>query len=923
MACNRENPKTAVPVAKVDPAVDHLSRFERNHDPVELLRALATAKGVQRALALEKLWLTKEAIHSWNEVARENPERLSEARQHIERLQQLPDPVRQWNADEIKKAVERRDSATLTKIAQVFPADVARYFEKSNLQDREGARLLATTLAASGERYPQAVVDAMEQPKDAEALEQGLAALRKSDLPRAAMLLERAGNPLYLAIGFYVAVGSRSRSMLDASIPHLKPEYRELSSRIHMTRAFLLEVDDRYFEAQTAYARALAAAHGEPTATAGTLARRSLNFTTIGDPETGFRDAYNALNLLHRVADTNTRHQSYASAAMAARELGYPLVEFHYRNAAVETVQRAVLAAPAGALAGAKVELAVALRARAETNLGFGRDVDAAGDLQQATELAEAAEDLRERDLLRMRVREVRGQLLLKDHAADAVGAFTEAIELANVQDSTYRATLYFQRATARRNAGDRRAEEDLAKALEILREEVRRNLAKLPKVASEPLWTPYFSRFREKHDELMESRINAGDVEGAFVHNELARAFEPMQILLQSRSVPPGFRPIETTTDLQRARANLPEDTVILQYLVLPEQTYTWVVTRERVVLVPSSVSKKKIQEWVTGGLESVAAHQDDPFIRATRAAYSELFSGPLKLAGASKTRIVIVPDEPMQGFPFNALGTAESYLIERASITTAGSTSLYLYALARDRQLSTAGTPSVLLVGNPAFLAFDRLPNAEAEVKELSRDYYSGATELIDTDATVRRFLAEARRATIIHFAGHGLASPQNPWKSRLLLAPHGQESGELSAQRLMQELPQLERTRLVVLSACSTAGGATVGPQGLAPLVRPLIAANVPAVVGSLWDVKDASTKQLMVSFHCHYRHGDDVAVALRKAQLVMLRNEPARAWAAFQVVGHAASPYPRSLALEDPSSEHICTQNSLHGPDGLHP
>src|SRR5205085_7297285 len=113
---------------------------------------------------------------------------------------------------------------------------------------------------------------------------------------------------------------------------------------------------------------------------------------------------------------------------------------------------------------------------------------------------------------------------------------------------------------------------------------------------------------------------------------------------------------------------------------------------------------------------------------------------------------------------------------------------------------------------------------------------------------------------------------------------------------------------RTRLVVLSACSSAGGSFVGPQGLAPLVRPFIGANVPAVVGSLWDVNDASTKQLLVFFHCHYRHGDDVAVALRNAQLEMLRKDDSvMAWAAFQVVGYATSPFPRAIPLEEPSSE----------------
>jgi CHAT domain-containing protein len=207
-------------------------------------------------------------------------------------------------------------------------------------------------------------------------------------------------------------------------------------------------------------------------------------------------------------------------------------------------------------------------------------------------------------------------------------------------------------------------------------------------------------------------------------------------------------------------------------------------------------------------------------------------------------------------------------------------------------------------------------------AEVVELSRDYYRGATVLTHAEATVPRFLAEAKKATIIHFAGHALASPQEPWQSRLLFAPQGGESGELSAQKLMQKLPALERTRLVVLGACSTAGGASVGPQGLAPLVRPLIAANVPAVLGSLWNVKDASAKDLLVSFHCHYRHGDDVATALRNAQLERLRNnDPAMRWAAFQVVGYAGSSDARSIAQEDTNIEHLCTANSLHRPDGL--
>ena len=102
-------------------------------------------------------------------------------------------------------------------------------------------------------------------------------------------------------------------------------------------------------------------------------------------------------------------------------------------------------------------------------------------------------------------------------------------------------------------------------------------------------------------------------------------------------------------------------------------------------------------------------------------------------------------------------------------------------------------------------------------------------------------------------------------------------------------------------MVLSSCSSAGGLPIGPEGVAPLVRPLIAAGVPAVIGSLWDVEDATAEPLLVSFHRHYRQGLDAADAMRSAQLEILGNtnksghRPALSWAPFQVIGHSTSPF----------------------------
>lgn len=913
--------------AKEDLAAAYLTRFERKHDPMDLLHASETAQGFNRALTLEQLFLTREAISAWNAVAAEHSDWSGEARQHQARLIALRDPAERWPLEEVRNAVAHRDTAALNRMVRTFPTDAAHAFERLDFRDRDGARLLAKELAQTGEPYPQAVVHAMESTHDRAALDQGLAAFQIGAFPEAAPLLERAGNPLSLAARYYANTRNPSLPALNATISHLGPDDHELTARMRMWRAALLEFDDRYLDAHADYKLALAAAHGDPTLTADALSRRSVNSTTIGAAEAAFADAYKALTLLDRVADIDTRHKAFAATAIATRALGYPALALRYQDAAVETVQRAAAHASGNALKSAKHELAVALRVRAEIQVVLGRFAEAEADLVQGTELAESIDRADVRDPLRMRLRDVRGQLALGNNDPNAVALFSEAIDLASQEDSTYRAVLHFERAAARHSAGDARADDDTTAALTILRDEVRGALERNPQTESVPLWEPYFKRFRARHDELIEHRLAAGDIENAFLQSEFARAFEPMQILLQSRSMPPGFRPLETAADLRQARAALPADTVILQFLVLPGKTYTWVLTRERMTVVRQRATRRDIERWTHDVLESAGAKQRDPVTRNMRAVYGELFREPLAQA-PGKTRIVIVPDTPMQGLPFNALvGTKdEGHLIERASITVAGSTSLYLHALARDRQLSARGPSPVLLVGDPAFdsvlFPFPSLPYARKEVEQLERDDYNGAEVLIGQDATIERFLAAARNAMIIHFAGHALASEDDPWQSRLLLAPRGQESGELSSQKLMQELPRLEHTRLVVLGACSTASGGALGPQGLAPLIRPLIGADVPSVVGSLWDVQDASTKPLLVSFHCHYRHGDDVATALRNAQLEQLRNnEPAMTWAAFQVAGYAASPYPRSIALEDPSSE-LCSANSLHRPDGLH-
>ena len=110
-----------------------------------------------------------------------------------------------------------------------------------------------------------------------------------------------------------------------------------------------------------------------------------------------------------------------------------------------------------------------------------------------------------------------------------------------------------------------------------------------------------------------------------------------------------------------------------------------------------------------------------------------------------------------------------------------------------------------------------------------------------------------------------------------------------------------PYLDDARLVVLSACESAlpvdapdataeGGAPlVSIAGLAAQFR---RAGVDSLVASLWKVDDEGTRRLMTELYRQLAAGSDLAHAMQRAQLSLLR-QPTWAdpfyWAGFEVVG----------------------------------
>lgn len=648
---------------------------------------------------------------------------------------------------------------------------------------------------------------------------------------------------------------------------------------------------------------------GDPEGVADTRMRTIGTLRTAGQNNPAWRVAMQALRESDHLVEPRARHTLFGEFAATAEALGHAPLALLYENTALHILQLQLFITPpeqTDFIKALQMNLSIGRRARAEIELRLGDSNHAESDLAEAIRLHFLPSDKNTQVTLLSRIKEVQGRAFLRMNPAGAIASFTAALNLASTESRTYRASLLAQRADAQRQAGrPDAAEQDLRDAIEQLHTEQLYMLEHRKRGEAESMWSSYFSRFGEAYQTLIRQLADQGRTDEAFDFAEKARAFEPLYLV--SEIVPKEFD--GTTKNLAEIQQALPAGTQLIEYSVLPDQTIVWLVSREHSSAIRLPEGKAAIERHASDLQRAAGARNLTAFEAKLYALYNVLTAKPLAAMAAKPKRLVIVPDGPMHGLPFAALRntTTNRYLIEDVPIEIAGSANLYLVSLRRDKALQSAEAPSVLLVGDPAFdgsLAFAQglqpLPHARSECEKIHDLYGPHAQMLLERDATIPRFLEAARTSAIIHVAAHSIVNAQAPSRSYILLAPDANEPGPLEAQRLLTRL-SLDHTRLVVLSTCSSAGGLPIGAEGVAPFVRPLIGAGVPAVIGTLWNVDDATAEELLVSFHRHYREGNDAAVALQLAQigLLMNNNKPGLrsvlAWAPFQVIGHGSSPF----------------------------
>ncbi len=271
-----------------------------------------------------------------------------------------------------------------------------------------------------------------------------------------------------------------------------------------------------------------------------------------------------------------------------------------------------------------------------------------------------------------------------------------------------------------------------------------------------------------------------------------------------------------------------------------------------------------------------------------------------PQEIREEKHQKLVIIPDGLLSLLPFEALtlpvpsGSNVNfsdlpYLIRSHQINYGYSATLWFKnqqnpSLDKNAQLLGFGVPSV------SNSNFSDLPGTLQESESLK--VLANARVYTDNNTGETTFKEKSAEADIIHLALHNANDIKNPLNSQLIF---NQNSAEDDGSLYLYELYGLQmKAGLVVLSACATGVGDWQKGEGAYHMGRGFLYHGNPAIIISLWKVRDATAARLMQGLYEDLSEGIDSDEALRNTKLRYLEQSdeitahPSN-WASFVGIG----------------------------------
>lgn len=386
-------------------------------------------------------------------------------------------------------------------------------------------------------------------------------------------------------------------------------------------------------------------------------------------------------------------------------------------------------------------------------------------------------------------------------------------------------------------------------------------------------------------------------------------------------------------TIGLQEVQAGLAPDQTLLEYLVGNELLLLFVVkpSEMQVLALPLDFPLYSLVEQLQQSILGYHDYANKPdtalaasalrYAEAAQALYQKLLA---PVESHLSESLIIVPDGVLGLIPFEALLSAAPqkannfgtypFLLKNHRISYAYSATLRREMAEKDHA-QPAAKPLLALApfADPELLNDEEKRREKIEAftqeareagypvagtrEEMGRLVYSGEEVqvvsdlwggdfLVGSEASLDRFVESAAQYRILHLSTHARADNRLGEHCFLAFAEDSLFVRDIYNLRLNADL--------VVLSACETGEGELLRGEGVISLARAFAYAGARSMVTSLWEVNDATTKEVMQRFHFYLHEGYDKDEALRVAKLQFMKQAPGVLrhpyfWAGFVVIG----------------------------------
>jgi CHAT domain-containing protein len=891
--------------ALVDLAATYMVRAERTNSPLDLFAALDAAERAvrleprhpaglfNRALALEALNLIDAAADAWREYL------------HV-------DSTSGWATEARRHATALRGTAIVTPPPTASDPELVAFARRAPQQARElgwdvllaqwADAVLAGRAAEEPLRRAEVLGLALERRHGGDAsLADAVRAIReKASDPAATLKLAHAhhwyaaGRAAWLEMEFAAAdtLYGRAHSFrgtsraLDAwaAVDFASQLFgRRQEEAVQLAREAVATIDTVRYPALAARARwvqgTMRVRTAEPElglalhrASAGLFLRAGevenavrevVNASeaegVVGKRAEAYQSMYRRLATLRPYRGSHALHNALVLASRWTAEDGLPQASIRVGDEAVTIARRS----------GIRARVVEALEVRASVLTRSGDAAAARRDITEADSLARHL-DSRGRNHFEATLRVARAATVVDSRPALADSLLTAALsKLSLAPARSLQALLLRADARAARGRSDS-AVADLDSALVRINQQRTRPDGGLTRDVGEDA--------RATLDRVVAKRVEEGRARDA-----LALLERGLEALGQGGAA--------------ALPAQLPPGVVAVRFALTDDAVLAFTMAGGEVRATRTRVSRRELTEQLDQVVGALERRDDEAAIRPGLARLYDWLIRPIapRLGGPGAV-LVAIPEGILAGVPFTALLDSRSrrYLVQERLVRLAPS-----MLVAAGAQPGAAARGQAAFIQDPAFDAatyphLRRLNGAEREFQALA-----GAPGLppirvpgsLARADTLRRLLPAV---PVVYFAGHAVSDEIRPDSSFLVLAPGpgSDDRGKITAAEIARlRLPKLQ---LVVLSACSTLEPAPGGGGGFAGLSGAFLNAGARGVVGSLWQVNDGLTSELMRRFHGQYARSGDPAAALRAAQLEMLASGTARlrspaAWAGFEYAG----------------------------------